>query len=143
MDATTRNLQEKLKRLQEIRLYECGDLRLEICERSMTYIFPIKDILRMEADGSYTTLHLSNGRSHTASGHLGKYENRIPPGYFARMHDKWSVNLRHVYGYDNNGHIYFSDGKSLKTSYRCKKDFMEAIKAFGFQFHPSTPTLIN
>lgn len=60
------------------------------------------DILWVEASGSYSTLHLSDGRHMTVSFNLSYVEGRLPSADFVRIHRSFIVNMVHVRSLSGN-----------------------------------------
>jgi two-component system LytT family response regulator len=50
----------------------------------------------LTAEGSYTEVHLEDGRRLLVSKGLGKLHRCLPPALFHRCHDSYVVNLAHV-----------------------------------------------
>ncbi len=53
-------------------------------------------VVRLEADGNYTTIYLEGGKKFVSSRTLKEYEEMLPPKEFFRIHKKILVNLSHV-----------------------------------------------
>jgi len=67
---------------------------LAINEKQKVVYIPIKEILYLEADNNYTTIHyLSAGERHThmCSLNLSTYETKLAPEGFLRIHAKYLV----------------------------------------------------
>lgn len=56
----------------------------------------VRDIVAIRADGDYTRIAMTDGRSHFVRQLLGTWEERLPPQHFLRVHRSAVVNLRHV-----------------------------------------------
>lgn len=56
----------------------------------------LEEILWVEAEGSYSKLHLTGNRNMVISFHLAIIEKELPPLDFMRIHRSYIVNLRHV-----------------------------------------------
>lgn len=52
----------------------------------------LRDVLRIEADGSYTSLHTAS-RKYTTRSTLNEFEYKLPAGMFVRVHRGWLVRL--------------------------------------------------
>ncbi len=57
---------------------------------------PHRTVVLLTADGSYTRLHLDDGRTLLVSKGLGMLHRCLPPALFHRCHDSHVVNLAHV-----------------------------------------------
>lgn len=75
-----------------------------------------EDILYLEADGSYTIFHLSNGKIISATQCLCHIEKELP-SFFFRCHRSFCVNLEHIIRIDKqNLNIIVSRKKLLQIS---------------------------
>jgi len=91
----------------------------------------IEDILRLESDGPYTTIHLVNGEKEVSSKNLGTYESMLAKYPFYRVHHSHLINLNHVVNYfkGEGGHVVLSDQSIVAVSRRKKDDFLAALGA--------------
>lgn len=55
-----------------------------------------KEIIWLEADGSYCNIYMTQGRKITISFPLGSAQKVLPPTIFIRIHRSYIVNLKHV-----------------------------------------------
>ena len=89
----------------------------------------IKDIIRCEADGSYTTFHLTGKRKLMASASLKHYEDLLPTNEFMRIHHHHLISINHVVRYlkVDGGYAVMSDGSQIEISRRKKDDFLAML----------------
>jgi two-component system LytT family response regulator len=89
----------------------------------------IKDIIRCEADGSYTTFYLSDKRKLMISAGLKHYEELLPESEFIRVHHHHLINMNHVVRFlkEDGGYAVMSDGTKIEISRRKKDAFMEKL----------------
>ncbi len=87
-------------------------------------IVNVKDIIRCEADGSYTSFFLENKKKLLVSASLKHYEDLLPPDDFIRVHHHHLINMNHVVRFlkTDGGYAVMSDGTQIEISRR-KKDF--------------------
>ena len=92
-------------------------------------IVNIKDIVRCEADGSYTNFHLSDKRKLMISAGLKHYEELLPESEFIRVHHHHLINMNHVVRFlkEDGGYAVMSDGSKIEISRRKKETFMERL----------------
>lgn len=92
-------------------------------------IVNIKDIIRCEADGSYTTFYLSDKRKLVISSGLKHYEELLPENDFIRVHHHHLINMNHVLRFlkEDGGYAIMSDGSKIEISRRKKEAFMERL----------------
>lgn len=93
-------------------------------------VYKIEDIVRCEANGSYTTFHIKGGRKVVTSKTLNNFERLLEDMPFARVHSKHLVNLNYIKKYisGRGGYIVFEDGSQVDVSERKKKDFISIMK---------------
>ncbi|MBI5541358.1 MAG: response regulator transcription factor [Bacteroidia bacterium] len=87
------------------------------------------DIIRAEADLSYTTLWLLNQKKLVVSKNISEIEKIINDTNFFRVHKSHLVNLKHVskYNIKDGGEIILSDNSRVELSRRKKDAFLDAI----------------
>lgn len=92
-------------------------------------IVNIKDIIRCEADGSYTNFYLQDKRKLMISAGLKHYEELLPETEFIRVHHHHLINMHHVVRFlkEDGGYAVMSDGSKIEISRRKKEAFMEKL----------------
>ena len=93
-------------------------------------LFPVSDITRLEAAGSYTTIHFSNQKTVLASRGLAEFDHLCAEGEpFFRTHKSHIVNLNHVVKYvrGEGGQVVLNDGQTVDVSRRSKPDLMKRL----------------
>lgn len=92
-------------------------------------IINIKDIIRCEADASYTHFHLVGGKKIMVSFSLKHYEDLLPENEFIRVHHQHLINMNHVTRFlkQDGGYAVMSDGTQIEISRRKKDAFMERL----------------
>ena len=87
-------------------------------------IVSVKDIVRLEAEGSYTNFYLAGGKKLMVSASLKHYEDLLPEKDFIRVHHHHLINMNHVVRFlkVDGGYAVMSDNKQVEISRR-KKDF--------------------
>lgn len=94
-------------------------------------IVNIKDIIRCEADGSYTNFYLTGGKKLMVSASLKHYEDLLPENDFIRIHHHHLINMNHVTRFlkIDGGYAVMSDNTQLEISRRKKDAFLERLNA--------------
>jgi two-component system LytT family response regulator len=92
-------------------------------------IVNVKDIVRCEADGSYTNFYLADKRKLMISAGLKHYEELLPENDFIRVHHHHLINMNHVVRFlkEDGGYAVMSDGSKIEISRRKKEAFMEKL----------------
>jgi two-component system LytT family response regulator len=82
-----------------------------------------KDIIRVEADRSYSMFYLNDGRKFLVSRNLKEYQELLGDRNFFRTHNSHLINLDYVKKYyrHDGGYVEMSDGSTVAIS-RNKKD---------------------
>lgn len=93
-------------------------------------IIELNQILRCEADGSYTNFYLSDGTVLMVSKVLSNFEEILPSDIFCRVHSKHLVNLNFTSQYikGRGGRIILTNGKEIEVSESKKKVFLSRLK---------------
>ena len=97
---------------------------------------PVENIRYLEAQGSYTQLHLQQGRSILVSRNLAALEVQIAdPVAFVRIHRSFILHLAFLKSYikTKSPTLVLDDGTSLPLSVSRKSLFLEAMQHF-FRF---------
>ncbi len=89
----------------------------------------IKDIIRCEADGSYTQLYLSNGNKITVSKILKEYEELLGDYNFLRVHQSHLINMEHIKKYISakGGQVVMVDDTIVGVSRNYKEHFLSRM----------------
>lgn len=90
----------------------------------------ITDIIRCEADSSYTTFYLSDKTKIIVSKTLHEFEDHLSEHNFFRIHHKHLINLFHLKEYikGKGGQVVMTDNSILDVSVRKKTDFLYKIE---------------
>lgn len=99
--------------------------------RSGNFELQLKDIVRMEADGSYANVILKNGKNHFISKNLRLLLSEINDERFYRVSRSMVVNLNHIEAVDDNKHMLtLADGTQVELAQRRKTDFIKVYRTF-------------
>ena len=90
---------------------------------------PMQNILWMESDNNYTTLHLTEGKSIITSRSIGDFELMLLEFDFYRIHQSALINLQHLQEYikGDGGSVILTNGKEIEVSRRRKADLLALI----------------
>jgi two-component system, LytTR family, response regulator len=86
----------------------------------------IREIMRLEAKGSYTTIYLNNGDHVLATRNIKEYEDILPPTIFCRIHNSHIINLQKIQKYNKGrgGYVIMEDGSSIEVASRRREEFL-------------------
>lgn len=81
------------------------------------------EIIRIEADRSYSMFYMTNGRRFLVSKNLKEYQEMLSDLHFFRVHNSHLINLDYVKKYyrHDGGYVEMTDGSTVAIS-RNKKD---------------------
>ena len=101
--------------------------RIEISSLHGKVFLRVKDIVRIEADGGYSTIHLLNGEKHVASKSIGYFEDLLPKEKFFRCHHSHLVNLDKVKGWNqtDGGMVTMHDRTQVPIATRRLAEFQQ------------------
>jgi len=94
----------------------------------------IKEIVMVEAMGSYAKIHLSNKRVIVLSKPLKIIEDVLPKDIFFRVHRSSMVNIKHIVRYKplkDGGTIYLINGLEVELSRVLKMEFQSIMDNYN------------
>lgn len=102
--------------------------RLAVATKDGIHFFLPPEIVRLEAMGAYTQIHLTGKRQHLASKSLGEYEELLGEHGFVRTHKSHLVNRVFVSFLDHEGFVVLRDGTRVEVSRRRKEEVGRLLK---------------
>lgn len=132
---------EKLKRLQGLQRERFDTLKENFKDHAIKKLalpvseglifVDVDDILYLEADGAYTTFHLSNGKRVMVSKKIKEYEGALNiNNHFFRAHRSYIVNLKRIKQYikQEGGYILMDNESQIPLARERKDEFTELIQ---------------
>lgn len=97
----------------------------------MEYLNP-KEIIRIEADRSYSWFYLTGNRKILVSRHLKEFQDLLSDRWFFRSHNSHLINLKYVRKYirKEGGYIEMQDGEQIPISRNRKDLFLIHMSRF-------------
>ncbi len=94
-------------------------------------IISLDEIIRIEAEGSYSKIFLIDGKWKIVTKTLKDFEDSLPEQSFFRVHKSHIVNLKYVKEYTgiDGGSVKMTDGSKVEVSRRKAVDFVKKIKS--------------
>lgn len=88
------------------------------------------NIIRLEAEGCYTKVVLTDGKNKIVSRTLKEFENTLSDKSFFRTHKSHIINLKHIKDYSklSGGYATMIDGSKVEISRRKAPEFIQKIK---------------
>lgn len=108
---------------------EQNDKKIAIHDGDGLTFVNLKDIVRCESDGNYTTIILDGNKKIVTSKTLGEYEELFANENFFRVHRSHLIHLHHLKKYikGEGGYVIMSDGSQVEVSRRKKQEFLDKI----------------
>lgn len=88
------------------------------------------DIVKLEADGSYTIFHFLKKNTLMVSKPIKEYEEFLEEENFMRVHHSFIINLNQIKKYvrGSGGHVIMNDDSLVDVSVRKKEDFLKRVR---------------
>ena len=114
------NLQQKSEKFRKIILPTNDGFLVE----------DVSQIMYLNAEGSYTTIHLAPNRKVMVSKILKEFEDMLPEEDFCRIHHSSIININYVKKFfkGRGGEVEMQDGEIMLISTRKKSDFLSRFK---------------
>jgi len=93
-------------------------------------VLVINDIIRLEADGCYTTIVMNGLKNIMVSRTLKDFEETLPKEKFFRIHKSHLINFKYIKDYSNltGSFVTMTDGSKIEISRRKAPEFIQKIK---------------
>ncbi len=106
-----------------------GTGRMVLRTLTEVHIIEIDNILRCEADNTYTTFYLASGEKIVVSKGLTEYDELLKPHGFFRVHQSHLVNVKAIRKIEKSdgGNLTLTDGTTVPVSTRRKPLLMDLI----------------
>jgi two-component system, LytTR family, response regulator len=90
----------------------------------------IENILFIEANGSYTTVHLTSGHKYLVTKKISDIEQVLPSSIFFRVHNSFIINTHKIRKYQKGrgGFVVMENGASIEVSIRKRDEFLERFQ---------------
>ena len=104
--------------------------KISISTMDGVLLFPVEDIVRIEAMGSYANVHFFNRQKMLASRSLSDFEQQLKEyENFFKVHKSHLINMNYVTKYirGDGGYVVMEDGSEVDVSRRAKSQFLRAM----------------
>jgi two-component system LytT family response regulator len=93
----------------------------------------VADVIRIESDGSYSTVYVVGGKRYVISKGLKEYEELLPEKEFFRVHKSHLINIYKIKKYvRTDGHfLEMADGSLIEVARRKKDDFLQVMNTLA------------
>ncbi len=114
--------------LQTIQSRETKDFRLAIPTTEGVFFFHPDDIIRCEAERSYTKFFLASRKTFLASKPLREYEELLQENGFLRVHKSHLINMQYVHRYLPSGFLLMKDESKVEVARRRKAEIESVLR---------------
>jgi two-component system LytT family response regulator len=115
--------------LYNVETFQLTQQKMAVPTLTGLVFIPIKDIMRFEAKGSYTTIFLNNSEQIIATRNIKEYEDLLPAAIFCRIHNSHIVNLHKIRKYHKGrgGYVIMEDGTNIEVASRRREEFLQRL----------------
>ncbi|MDP3149396.1 MAG: LytTR family DNA-binding domain-containing protein [Ignavibacteria bacterium] len=95
-------------------------------------VLEFDQIIRLEAEGSYTKVVIKEAKNKIVSRTLKDFEDTLPKDHFFRTHKSHLINLKFIKDYSNlsGNFVTMIDGSKIEISRRKAPEFINKVKSF-------------
>lgn len=125
------NMEVRLTALENNLLEKHPPQRLVLKTAEKYNVIHQNDVIRLEADNTYTLFYLTNNRKIIISHPIKYYEDLLSPCQFFRPHRSHIINIEQVNEYikSDGGYIVMSNGDSVPISGNKKVEFLKLLES--------------
>lgn len=103
--------------------------RMVINSNDRIHSLSIRDIKRIESEGSYSEIHLKNGKLLVTSKNLNEYVKLLQDYSFLRTHQSHLINFEYFEHYDKKkGMVELTTGEEVPVSSRIRDKILKLIR---------------
>jgi len=115
--------------LYNVETFQLTQQKMAVPTLTGLVFIPIKDIMRFEAKGSYTSIYLTNGEEVVATRNIKEYEDLLPEAIFCRIHNSHIINLHKIQKYHKGrgGYVIMDDGSNIEVASRRREEFLRRL----------------
>ncbi|HEY4064274.1 MAG TPA: LytTR family DNA-binding domain-containing protein [Puia sp.] len=115
--------------LENVGSFHLSQQKIAIPTLTGLVFIAIRDIIRFEANGNYTYIHLSNGEELIATRNIKDYEDLLPETIFCRVHNSHIINLHRIQQYHKGrgGNVIMEGGSSIEVASRRREEFLRRL----------------
>ncbi len=117
--------------LKNIRSKETRQHKIALPTLEGFVFIQVENIIRCEAEGSYTNVFLEGGKSICATRKIKGFEELLNDYDFFRVHRSHLINMNKIEKYHRGegGYVVLSDGISVDVARRKKDEFLERLNS--------------
>lgn len=137
-NATIGKMMENIRRLKPFpdvsaliaELKGANSCRIAVPNRNGLSYYEAGDILYVEADGSYSVMHLAGSKTVTVTRKIKDFEETLATKGFIRVHKSFLVNISHISELhrDDSGYLLMANQARIPISPKDKEAIIQRIK---------------
>jgi two-component system LytT family response regulator len=107
--------------------------RLVLKTSDQVHLVPMDQVVRIEADGNYSTFFLVDGRKVIVSKSIKDYEEMLIDKGFHRIHKSHIINIVRLSYFDktNGGDVIMTDGSRVPVASRKREMLLDLFESMG------------
>jgi two-component system LytT family response regulator len=115
--------------MDTMRGMDASERRMAIPTQNGLSFIPIGEIIRLEARGGYTLIHLVDRTKITSTSAIKEYEELLPETVFFRVHASHIINLNKIKSYQKGrgGYVTMDDSSEIEVANRRRDEFMQRL----------------
>jgi len=94
------------------------------------HLVKVRDINYCESEGSYTAIHLLNGKNILVSNILKDYDELLKDSGFYRVHKSFLINIRHIERFEktDGGYVVLENEVKVPVASRKREELIEMFE---------------
>jgi two-component system LytT family response regulator len=115
--------------LYNVETFQLTQQKMAVPTLTGLVFIPIRDIMRFEAKGSYTSIYLTSEEEIVATRNIKEYEDLLPDAIFCRIHNSHIINLHKIQKYHKGrgGYVIMEDGSNIEVASRRREEFLRRL----------------
>ncbi len=101
---------------------------LAVPDQSGISFISLDEVIYLQADRNYSTIHLKGGERMVSTRTLKEYDLLLQDNGFFRAHHSFLVHLKHVKRFEKSGYLLMEDGLHAEVAQRRKAELLEVLK---------------
>jgi two-component system LytT family response regulator len=125
-----KNVMDQMKVLLEsMGTFQLSQQKMAVPTLTGLLFIAVRDIIRFEAKGGYTAIHLSNSEQILATRNIKEYADLLPGNIFYRIHNSHIINLHKIEKYQKGrgGYVIMEDGTAIEVATRRREEFLRLL----------------
>jgi two-component system LytT family response regulator len=115
--------------LENLQVGDIGDRKIAIPTLTGLSFVYLRDMIRLEAKGTYTHIFLQDNTKVIATSPIRDYEEILPESSFYRIHSSHIINLNKIKSYQKGrgGYVTMEDDSFIEVAIRRREGFMQRL----------------